>query len=82
MLACRTHDDCAITCRIDGSCCTEQCGCSQPMSRAFLKRLERYLADVCGKDPVCPVASCVGEKKYQARCERGLCVARKLPGSV
>ena len=82
MLACKTHADCAITCRIDGDCCTEQCGCSQPMNRAFLKRLEQHLTKDCGNEPVCPVASCVGEKKYAARCDIGLCVAHKLPGSA
>jgi hypothetical protein len=82
VLACRTDADCIITCRFDGSCCTEQCGCSQPMSRAFAKRLERHLLEECGKDPICPVASCVGTKKDAARCERGQCVAKKLPGSA
>jgi hypothetical protein len=82
MLACKTDADCAITCRFDGDCCAEQCGCSQPMSHAFSKRLERHLAESCGPEPVCPVASCVGTKKYKARCDAGTCVARKLPGSV
>lgn len=81
-LACNKDSDCLITCRSDGDCCLEQCGCSQAMSRAFVQRLERHLAAQCGSDPLCPVAGCVGTKKYKARCVRGQCAAVKLPGSV
>jgi hypothetical protein len=81
-LACGADDDCVITCRSDGSCCLEQCGCSHPMSRAFLARLESHLAEACGPDPLCPVAGCVGTKRYAPRCDNGRCTARKLPGGV
>jgi hypothetical protein len=81
-LACNKDSDCLITCRSDGDCCLEQCGCSRAMSRGFLQRLERHLAEQCGPDPLCPVAGCVGTKRYKARCVRGQCTAVKLPGSV
>lgn len=81
-LACRADADCIITCRTDGSCCLEQCGCSQPMSRTFLARLESHLSRECGPDPLCPVAGCVGTKLYEPACEKGQCAARKLPGGL
>ena len=81
-LACHADADCIITCRTDGSCCLEQCGCSQPMSRTFLARLESHLSRECGPDPLCPVAGCVGTKLYEPRCEKGQCTALKLPGGV
>jgi hypothetical protein len=81
-LSCRTDADCVITCHADGSCCLEQCGCSYPMSRVFLARLESHLSAECGPDPLCPVAGCVGTKLYEARCDNGQCTARKLPGGV
>ena len=81
-LGCRVDADCVITCRSDGSCCLEQCGCSMPMSRNFLERLEVHLADQCGPKPLCPVAGCVGTKLYEARCTQGRCSALKLPGGV
>jgi hypothetical protein len=81
-LACRGDADCTITCRSDGSCCLEQCGCSQPMGRQFLERLELHLARECGPKPLCPVAGCVGTKLYEVRCEKGQCSAVKLPGGV
>ncbi|HMJ53064.1 MAG TPA: hypothetical protein VK540_13340 [Polyangiaceae bacterium] len=81
-LACRADAECTITCRSDGSCCLEQCGCSAPMSRLFLERLESHVAHECGPNPLCPVAGCVGTKLYEARCQKGQCVAIKLPGGV
>jgi hypothetical protein len=81
-LTCRADADCIITCRSDGSCCLEQCGCSHPMSRAFLARLESHLSRACGPDPLCPVAGCVGTKLYEPYCDSGRCAARKLPGGV
>jgi hypothetical protein len=81
-LGCRVDADCVITCRSDGSCCLEQCGCSTPMSRSFLERLEVHLARECGPKPLCPVAGCVGTKLYEAHCTKGRCSAVKLPGGV
>jgi len=81
-LACGADADCVITCRTDGRCCLEQCGCSQPMSRSFLARLETHLSAECGPDPLCPVAGCVGTKLNEPRCENGQCTARKLPGGI
>lgn len=82
VVGCGGDADCVITCRSDGSCCLEQCGCSMPMSRAFLDRLEAHHARECGPNPRCPVAGCVGTKLYEARCRQGQCVAVKLPGGV
>jgi hypothetical protein len=81
-LTCRVDADCVITCRSDGSCCLEQCGCSMPMSRPFLDRLEVHLARECGPNPLCPMAGCVGTKLYEPRCHKGQCVAVKQPGGV
>jgi len=52
------------------------------MSRLFLERLESHVAHECGPNPLCPVAGCVGTKLYEARCQKGQCVAIKLPGGV
>lgn len=73
---CAADADCVVSCRVDGACCPEVCGCTQVYNRAFLAALTAHQSG-------CATAGCDQLKcteyapPYTAACVSGRCVARR-----
>jgi hypothetical protein len=80
---CKSHEDCIITCHVDGDCCGTMCGCSNALNRDFNARLDAYLQKKCvGKRQSCPAVACRMRDPSYATCNNGLCESHSMGDGI
>jgi hypothetical protein len=78
--ACRTDDDCVVSCARPTECCDQLCEpCEQVWPRSELEAHEAWRGGSCA-GASCPVARCRAPvETTSARCEAGACVLVRTP---
>ncbi len=83
MRGCTGHQDCVISCHVDGSCCGGQCGCGNALNRDFAARLKDWQAARCqGRGQYCPAVACMMRGPFFATCVDGLCRSSEGLGAI
>ena len=78
---CEEDRECVITSKIDGNCCGDPCGESQPFNLSYYDTLSKHQKDICSDATfTCPDAKCPQKAtKTVARCVNQRCAAVDEP---
>ncbi len=78
---CEEDRECTVTSHIDGNCCGDACGASQPFNLSYFDTLTKHQRDICSDATfTCPDVTCPEKTtKTVARCVNKRCAAVEEP---
>jgi hypothetical protein len=75
--ACKSSEDCIISCPDVRGCCGWPCGCTNAIHRDQASSFVANYASTCTRVPNCPVVACAFEPALSAICRDGRCEAQR-----
>jgi hypothetical protein len=81
-MACKSDDDCVVSCARPSECCNQLCPpCEQVFTKDALAALETWKSQNCAAVS-CPMAKCMAPKEQTvARCTSGTCTIERVPAA-